>query len=39
MMTEAVSYLEDKVGEYNLLSDLVRQVEKDFRMAVDTSIT
>ncbi|WP_121964980.1 hypothetical protein [Myroides sp. N17-2] len=39
MMTEAVSYLEDKVGEYNLLSDLVRQVEKDFRMAVDASIT
>ncbi|MCC9042605.1 hypothetical protein LNQ81_07875 [Myroides sp. M-43] len=38
-MTEAVSYLENKVGEYNLLGELVRQVEKDFRMAVDTSIT
>lgn len=38
MIEEAVLYIEQKVGEYNLLGELVKQVEKDFRMTVDPSI-
>jgi len=39
MIEEVVAYIEGKLSEYNLFGELVRQVEKDFRMSVDTSIT
>lgn len=38
-MIDAVAYIEQKVREYDLLEELVRQVEKDFRMTVESSIT
>lgn len=37
-MLQAVEYLEQRMSEVDFFEDLVKQVQKDFQTAVDTSI-